>query len=278
MSKNKSKYLVVAQFQMTSIDDVDQNLNQIIEQIEKIKNQGVRLLTLPENALYMRIKEGEVVHPLRLQDDVFVKLANIAKENQLHIHVGASPIEIDGHVFNSSVHITDLGEIKASYQKIHLFDIQLEGQAPVRESDAFKHGQKPSIIEVDGWKIGETICYDLRFAELFSIYAHQEVDIILVPAAFLVATGRAHWEVLLRARSIESQAFVVATAQCGVHRGIRGGERSTFGHSICIEPWGQVLSVLGDEVGVAIVQLDSDRIRQVRTQIPMKNHRRLHKA
>lgn len=278
MKNQKSKHFVVAQLQMTSIDSVEHNLNQIIEQIEKVKNHGVRLLTLPENALYMRVKEGESVKPLHLTDQVFIRLAEIAKENRFHIHVGASPIEIEGHVYNSSVHITDMGQIKASYQKIHLFDIQLQGQAPVRESDAFKHGKNPSTLEIDGWKIGETICYDLRFAELFSVYAHQEVDLMLVPAAFLVATGRAHWEVLLRARAIESQAYIVATAQCGVHRGKHGGERSTFGHSICIEPWGQVVSILGDEVGVAIVRLDAERIEQVRTQIPMKSHRRLHKA
>lgn len=278
MNAKKSNQLVVAQMQMTSIDDVDKNLQQIISLSHQLKNQSVRLLTLPENALYMRVKEGEAVQPLHLTDRIFVELSKLATENHFHIHVGASPIEIDGHVYNSSVHITDQGEVKASYQKIHLFDIQLEGQAPVRESDAFKHGQKPSVFEVDGWKIAETICYDLRFAELFSIYAHQEVDLILVPAAFLVPTGKAHWEVLLRARAIESQAYVVATAQCGVHLGLRGGERSTFGHSLCVEPWGKIENIMADEIGVAVVRLDADRIGQVRKQIPMKHHRRLHKA
>ncbi len=278
MKSKRSNKLVVAQMQMTSIDDVEKNLQQIVELIAQLKNENVRLLSLPENALYMRIKEGEAIKPLHLTDHVFVELSKIAIENHFYIHVGASPIEIEGHVYNSSVLINDLGEVKASYQKIHLFDIQLEGQAPVRESDAFKHGQKPSIFEIDGWKIGETICYDLRFAELFSVYAHQEVDLILVPAAFLVATGKAHWEILLRARAIESQAYILATAQCGVHQGLCGGERSTFGHSLCVEPWGKIENMMANEIGVSIFQLDVVRIEQVRAQIPMKYHRRLHKA
>jgi predicted amidohydrolase len=159
---------------------------------------------------------------------------------------------------------------------MHLFDIQLEGQKAIRESDAFRHGQKPSVLEVDGWRIGETICYDVRFAELFSQYARKEVDVILVPAAFLVKTGEAHWHILLRARAIESQAYVIASAQGGTHKGIKGGVRETFGHSLVIDPWGGIQAeVTNNGPGFSISILSRERIMKVRGQIPMKDHRRL---
>lgn len=179
-------------------------------------------------------------------------------------------------MYNSSMLITPEGEIHPTYQKMHLFDIQLDGQAPLKESDVFRHGHAPHIIEVDGWRLGEAICYDVRFAELFSQYARKEVDLILLPAAFLVKTGEAHWEVLLRARAIESQSYVVAAAQGGTHQGCRGGTRETYGHTLIVDPWGAVVGQvekLGP--GVTIVKLSRERIEAVRRQIPMKFHRRL---
>ena len=147
---------------------------------------------------------------------------------------------------------------RKSYEKIHLFDIELDGLSPVRETDLFKHGKFPSVFKVRGWEIGQAICYDLRFAELFLEYAKQGVDLVLVPAAFLVETGRAHWEVLLRARAIESQCYIVAAAQAGKHLGCQGGHRMTYGHSLAIDPWGTVIwqgNSVGAECKLVILKI-----------------------
>lgn len=267
--------LEVAVVQTTSVDDVDSNMMMLESLLEAIP-QSVRLICLPENALYMRLVEGEAVSSIPLSHSAFERLAQIAQQRNAFLHVGSAPILLDdGYLYNSSVIISPSGEIKPSYQKMHLFDIQLEGQAALRESDNFRHGQKPTTFEVDGWKIAESICYDIRFSELYAHYGRQEVDVILIPAAFLVKTGQAHWEVLQRARAIENQCYVLAAAQCGIHIGHRGGVRETYGHSMIIDPWGQTLEVRPEGVGVMIATLRKDAIHRVRKQIPMKFHRRI---
>jgi len=271
------KELVVAVAQMTSIDDVDTNLMQIEALVEQAFAQAKpRLVCFPENCLYMRIIEGEKIEGFTLDHVVFKRLSELAKTHDAYLHLGSVPLYIEGHLYNSSVLVTHAGEIRPTYQKMHLFDIQLEGQKAIRESDVFRHGQRPSIIEVDGWRIGETICYDVRFAELFSNYARKEVDAILVPAAFLVKTGEAHWEILLRARAIESQSYLLASAQGGTHIGIKNGSRETYGHSLIIDPWGEVAGQVQKRTpGVAIMKLSKERLENVRRQIPMKFHRRI---
>lgn len=272
-----SQELVVASVQMTSIDDVDANLMQIEALLEDVfKKSNPRLVSFPENCLYLRLTEGERIPGFEITHTIFDRLSELALQYKTYLHLGSVPLLVEGHLYNSSVFITPEGQVQPTYQKMHLFDIQLEGQKAIRESDAFRHGQKPSILDVDGWRVGETICYDVRFAELFSQYARKEVDLILVPAAFLVKTGEAHWNILLRARAIESQSYVVASAQGGTHRGIKGGTRETYGHSLMIDPWGTVLAeVTQHGPGFVIQTLTRDRIEKVRAQIPMKFHRRL---
>lgn len=269
--------LVVAVVQMTSIDDVDTNLMQMEALLEEtFKSSQPRLVSFPENCLYLRLIEGQKVEGFTLSHPAFAQLSAWAKKYNTYLHLGSVPLYVDGHLYNSSVLISPEGVVQPTYQKMHLFDIQLEGQTPIRESDVFRHGQKPHLIEVDGWRIGEAICYDVRFAELFSQYARKEVDAILLPAAFLVKTGEAHWEILLRARAIESQAYVIASAQAGTHQGINGGTRETYGHSLVIEPWGSVVAQLEkSRPGVVVTTLRREQIEKVRKQIPMKFHRRL---
>lgn len=272
-----SESLTIAVGQMTSVDDADTNLMQIESLVESIDPAaGVRALFLPENALYLRLQEGQFIRGFQLDDPVIRSLADLARSHKMHIHIGASPIRLDEHLYNSSVHVTDEGQVSAGYQKMHLFDIQLENHPPNRESDVFRHGQRPSVIEIDGWTFGEAICYDVRFSELFALYARQGVDAILVPAAFLVKTGEAHWEVLLRARAIESQCYVIAAAQAGTHRGVSGGLRETYGHSLVVHPWGTLMAESKDrKAGVFVVRLERQEIERVRRQIPMRDHRRI---
>lgn len=267
--------LQVAVLQLTSIDDIDTNLMMIESLLEQVP-AGTRLVCLPENCLYMRLSEGEIIESIPLSHFAIEKLCEIARKNSYYIHLGSVPALLpDGHMYNSSVLIRPDGIPETSYQKLHLFDIQLEGQAPMRESDRFRHGQKPASFMVDDWKVAESICYDIRFSELYSLYAREEVDLILVPAAFLVKTGQAHWEVLLRARAIESQSYLLASAQAGHHQGIRGGVRETYGHSMIVHPWGQVLAQKKEGTGVLVATLHKEEIQRVRSQIPMKFHRRI---
>lgn len=262
---------------MTSVDDSALNYEQIKGLLldSKAQEQRLDLICLPENALFMRVKEGERIKGISLTDEIFSQLSLLAQEFSFFIHVGSSPLLLDGHLYNSSVLVTPHGEVRPTYKKMHLFDIHLHGQKPVRESDIFRHGPAPSILDIFGWKIGESICYDLRFSELYAYYARKAVDMILIPSAFLVKTGEAHWHVLMRARAIESQAYVVASAQTGTHQGIAGGMRQTFGHSMVVDPWGEIRAEASGDRGLLIYECAKQRLEEVRRQIPMSDHRRI---
>ncbi|MGZ5278594.1 MAG: carbon-nitrogen hydrolase family protein [Pseudobdellovibrionaceae bacterium] len=269
------KNLSVIVCQMTSTDDVEANYLQIEQLIQSIP-QSADLALFPENCLYMRLLEGQAIPGLDFQHPIFQKLGNLAQSKKIALHLGSIPLREDGKLTNASAIVKANGEIKATYRKMHLFDITLEGQAAIRESDVFNHGPNPSVLEVQDWHLGQTICYDVRFSELFSVYAKQTVDAILVPSAFLVKTGQAHWEVLLRARAIESQCYVIAAAQAGTHLSSHGGQRKTYGHSMVINPWGEILfKGSSDRPEAHFIELESTVIESVRRQIPMNSHRRL---
>lgn len=268
--------LRVVVLQLQSVDLVSKNTEQVLDLLAPIRpEEKPTLVCLPENALYMRLKEGERIEGLHLKDECFRRLSNVAREKNLILHVGSVPLNWQGKLANSSVLIGPEGEVSASYQKVHLFDIELEGQRPIRESDVFHHGAGAASMDVNDWKFGQTICYDLRFSELFSLYAKQGVDAIVVPSAFLTKTGEAHWHVLLRARAIESQCYVIAAAQAGVHES-GSGRRETYGHSLVVDPWGRVIAeASADRPEALIVHLEKAEIAKVRRQIPMSRHRRL---
>jgi predicted amidohydrolase len=267
--------LSIAVCQMTSVDDVEANIRQIEHLINSVSTP-FDIAFFPENCLYMRLKEGEAIPGLDFQHPVFERLKTLAQKRRASLHLGSIPLREDGKLTNASVLITPDGNVQCTYRKMHLFDITLEGQKPIKESDVFNHGPTPAVLNMGPWKIGQTICYDLRFAELFSVYAKNAVDAILVPAAFLVETGKSHWEILLRARAIESQCYVIAAAQAGTHENSRGNQRKTFGQSLVINPWGEILAKgSSDSPQVLCVELEKSQIEAVRRQIPMQSHRRL---
>lgn len=283
--------LDVAVLQLTSVDDVNANVATVLELLRGLDG-APDLVCLPENSLYMRLREGAVIPGLFLDDPRLDPLRAWCVSRGSSLHLGSVPRPgSGGRVTNTSVLIGADGVARDLYSKIHLFDVDVEGARRVRESDAFAPGSGPVVFEVGGWRIGSSICYDLRFAELYLEYARAGVDLILIPSAFLVATGRAHWDVLTRARAIESQAYVVAAAQGGRHvgsvadagggagAGVGGaGVRETYGHSIIVDPWGEVIDTLPDDFGARRVlraRLSKERIARVRAQIPMAGHRRL---
>jgi len=269
--------LTTALIQLTSTDDFSSNCEQVFVRLEQVRSQGgARLILLPENSLYLRLNRESKLEALSLDHPIFKKLSVYCCENRCHFLM-TTPVQEPEVVSNATLHLDDQGSIQVVYRKIHLFDVNVRGVPTVRESDDFSYGSKLAAVEVDGWKIGLSICYDLRFSELFSLYVRQGVHALAVPAAFLVPTGRAHWEVLLRARAIETQSFVLAPAQGGVHENSHQDRRKTWGHSMVVSPWGEVLAEVesSEASQVLIYTLDPSQIESVRKQIPMSGHRRL---
>jgi predicted amidohydrolase len=261
--------------QLNSNDDIQNNLNQIKNIILGSQSEKPEVVFFPENSIYFRINPESAIEAIDLKNPVVEELKNLCKQTSIAVHL-TTAIREDGRVFNASFMINTLGQVELLYRKIHLFDIELSEQKPIRESDCFSYGSKPSIFNIGNFKVKSSICYDLRFSELYSVYAKSEVDIILVPSAFLVKTGQAHWESLLRARAIESQCYVVASAQAGEHKSSSGlYKRETYGHSMLVDPWGRVQALRPSGIGVIFAELDHKEISLVRQQIPMRSHRKI---
>ncbi len=272
--KIEKEDLTIAVCQLISTNDFKKNSLQIQKLLSQIPDpQAVDIITLPENSFFMRLKEGEEVQYLTLEDPLWDFYKDYALKNNLMIHVGATPLIYQGKKSNATILIMPDGSLQSPYQKMHLFDIELENQKPVCESDVFCHGDKPAIVDFCGWKIGLTICYDIRFSELFLYYQKKEVDAIFVPSAFLVETGCAHWEILNRARAIETQSYIVSAAQGGKH----SPSRETYGHTMVVDPWGKCIVEIKEEnhQDLKIVTLHKEIVKKVRKQIPMKNHWRM---
>jgi predicted amidohydrolase len=187
--------------------------------------------------------------------------------------LGGSLIERDGDaVYNTCVLVDRAGEIRARYRKMHLFEATLDTGESIREADTYAAGPAPVMADVEGWRCGLSICYDLRFPELYRHYAGQGAHLLFVPANFTLRTGRDHWEVLLRARAIENQCFVAAPNQCGANA--RTGVAS-YGHSLAVDPWGETLGDAGEGETAVSVTLDPERLTAVRGRIPVLQHRRM---
>jgi predicted amidohydrolase len=211
---------------------------------------------------------------LRSQDEDQVLAAGreAAARHRVWVHIGSLAVLADnGKVANRSFVIDREGAMRGSYDKLHLFDVDLPTGESWRESNTYSPGAGVTLVNgTPVGKLGLTICYDLRFPTLFARLAESGADVITVPAAFTVPTGKAHWHVLLRARAIEAGLFVVAAAQVGHHE----DGRNTFGHSLVVDPWGEVLLDMGEEHGVGFADIDLKRISDVRSRIPALNHRR----
>lgn len=260
---------------MTSVDDVAENLRVVADHYIRAAGANADLIIFPENTLYFRIQSGSQLKNIELNGPEFSTLQKLVDGNKTSLML-TTPLKSGAKFTNSTVLLNPGEKPRIVYSKIHLFDVDVEGAPPVRESDHFVNGEKPELLEFRGWKIGLSICYDLRFSELYLNYA-QRADLILVPSAFLVPTGEAHWHVLLRARAIESQCYVAAPAQAGEHISVSGdGQvRRTYGHSLVVDPWGRIIDEITSGLDVRTVELKPDSIEKVRRQIPMKAHRRL---
>jgi predicted amidohydrolase len=194
-----------------------------------------------------------------------------AAEHGVWVHLGSLAVRRpDGRFANRTFVIDDRGAIRARYDKIHLFDVDLANGESWRESAAYAPGESAGVVDTPVGRIGLSICYDLRFADLYRALSNAGATILTVPAAFTRPTGAAHWTVLLRARAIESAAWVIAAAQTGVHE----DGRETYGHSLVIDPWGEILLDMGDAPGLAFADIDAARVEEARARIPVIAHRR----
>jgi predicted amidohydrolase len=199
-------------------------------------------------------------------------LADVAGKCRMWVHIGSIPVldQASGKYANRSIVIDADGQIRARYDKMHLFDVDLSTGESWRESSTYLPGPGPVAVQCPLGLMGLSICYDLRFPDLYSAYAKSGVDVLAVPAAFTVPTGQAHWHALLRARAIEAQAFVIAAAQSGTHE----DGRQTFGHSLVIDPWGEILLDMNEMESIGYANLDLNRIAEVKSQVPAQHNRR----
>lgn len=260
--------------QMNSREDPEANLAQADELIEAAAAEGADLIALPEVWTYLGPAERhrELAEPI--PGPVTDRLAGHARRHRTWILGGSILEAADGHVHNTSTLISPEGELVARYRKIHLFDVDLPGQPPIRESSTFTAGEEIVTADTDLGRFGLSICYDVRFPELYRALAVRGAEVLFVPAAFTFETGKDHWESLLRARAIENQAYVVAPAQWGTW-GREDENRRCFGNSMVVDPWGAVIARAEDGVGVVCADIDFDHLRRVRDRLPALRHRRL---
>jgi predicted amidohydrolase len=267
--------LVAAAVQLNSGDDVGQNLRQADELVCRAVAGGAQLVVLPENFALMPASEKARIDQAEADGDgpMQTGAASIAQRHGCWLVAGSLPIRRAGERRPASaccVYDSD-GKRVARYDKLHLFDVRLPGlDESYRESDNTAPGHAAVAVESPWGRLGLTICYDLRFPELYRQLAASQVDLFVVPAAFTRPTGQSHWSVLLRARAIENLSYVIAAAQCGEHP----GERRTWGHSMIVGPWGEVLAEAAGEPGFILSGLDLARCGQLRDEFPTLAHSR----
>jgi predicted amidohydrolase len=262
-----------AVIQMTSIPDLEPNLARAAHWIARAAEAGAQLVALPENLPFLREEDaGPNPAAQELDGSIVAFLRDEAKRHNVVLAAGTLPERVPGseRVYNTSVVIEADGTVCGIYRKIHLFDVALSG-ATHQESRYVAPGEEVVVAETSCGTLGLSVCYDLRFPELYRELVDRGARILLVPAAFTVPTGRDHWEVLLRARAIESQAFVLAAAQFGAHT----PRRRSYGRSMIVDPWGVVLCTVPDGEGFGLADLDFDRLEEIRERLPALRHRRL---
>ncbi|MCS6898170.1 MAG: carbon-nitrogen hydrolase family protein [Myxococcales bacterium] len=268
--------LRIAAAQLNSQEDVTENLTVVERLAGEARQQGASVLLLPENFAFLGGTDEQrrtVAEAVDGNGPILATLRRLAREHDLTVIGGGFPERTTNpdRPHNTAVVVGPDGEVKAVYRKIHLFDVEVGDGQTYRESAAVTPGETPVVVEIQGVPVGLSICYDIRFPELYRRLVDLGAEVLLVPAAFTLVTGKDHWHVLLRARAIESQCYVVAAAQWGTHP--RG--RTTFGKSLIVDPWGDVIAQASEGVGLVTATIDRERLRRVRVSLPSLRHRRL---
>ena len=263
----------LAAAQMASGADKARNVETAIGLVRRAASAGATFIGLPENVAWMGPEKDRPSAAERLDGPTISRFAELARALSIHLLAG-SVLEAGapgGRLYNTSVLFGPDGERLAVYRKIHLFDAEVGDGATYRESDVVAPGEGPVTAETPFGIIGLTICYDLRFPELYRALSAAGAVLLTVPSAFTLMTGKDHWEVLLRARAIENQSYVLAPAQGGRHT----DQRITYGHAMVVDPWGLVVARASEGEGIALAELDPELLARVRRNLPALKHRRL---
>ncbi len=265
----------IALLQMTSGTDPQANGRAIVDAIAEAKRGGAAMLFTPEMSGMVDGDRARSRPKLQLEadDPVLAAVRAAAAQHGIWVHIGSLALlsgDDDGRAVNRGFVIDDNGEIRARYDKLHLFDVDLETGESWRESNAYRPGAGSAVVDTPIGQLGLAICYDLRFPQLFNALSGAGATVLALPAAFTVPTGQAHWHVLLRARAIENACWLIAAAQSGTHE----DGRATYGHSLVIDPWGETVLDMGEGSGLAFAEIDLARTGEVRKRVPVIAHRR----
>ena len=272
MHHNRAAGLRAAVAQMNSGADKEANIASALDLVDQAAAAGARLVALPEVWAYLGPDEGNRPSAEPIPGPITEHLAGRARRHGIYIH-GGSILETESGepgVFNTAFVINPSGELIATYRKIHMFDVELAGGESYRESATVTSGHEIVVTEIDGIRVGLATCYDLRFPELFRILALRGAQAIVLPAAFTLTTGKDHWETLIRARAIENQLYMIASAQWGMHP----PGAWCYGRSMIVDPWGAVIATAADGVGVATAMIQPSWVEAVRRQVPSLANRR----
>ncbi len=264
----ETRKLNIALLQMRSGIDPAANVVAMVEGVSEAASRGAELVATPEVCSLMDIRPGALAQKaVREDSDVCLRrMRELAADNEIHLLLGSMPIALgDGQFANRSFLIGPVGDILARYDKMHMFDVKLSDTESYRESATYRPGDGLVTAEAAGARLGLSICYDLRFPMLYRRLAQAGAEILTIPAAFTRTTGQAHWHVLLRARAIETGCFVIAPAQGGTHE----DGRETFGHSLVISPWGEVIAEKPDDApGLLMAEIDLTEVADARRRVP----------
>ncbi len=266
---------LAAVVQICSTRDAEANWNTVRQLIVQAARRGAQLVCTPENTnLLGSLPEmARCAEPLTGQ--TCTRFADLSRELGLYLLLGSfnETSERPDRFYNTSVLFGPDGSRLACYRKIHLFDVDVPGRVRMQESDAVLPGQDVVVAQTPLARLGLSICYDLRFGELYRKLTDQGAEVLCIPAAFTLATGRYHWQTLIQARAIEFQSYVLAPAQWGRHD--PQGQRESFGHALIVDPWGQIVAMVPDGPGIAVAEINPQRVTEVRQAIPVGRNRRL---
>ncbi|MEQ1865552.1 MAG: carbon-nitrogen hydrolase family protein [Micropepsaceae bacterium] len=253
--------------------DVTDNIDKASRLIREAKAAGAQFVATPEMTSLFEAESDALFAKVKSQDDDLALKAfrALAEELDLWLLIGSLPIKVaERQCANRSFLIDPKGQVAATYDKIHMFDVDLPGGETYRESRNYRRGDRAVTADLPWGKLGLSVCYDLRFPQLYRTLAKAGVSFLTIPAAFTHTTGQAHWHVLHRARAIETGCFVIAPAQGGKHE----NGRHTFGHSLIVDPWGNILAEAGDEPGIIFADIDPTKVAEARTRVPALTHDR----
>ena len=266
-----------ALLQITSSDDPEENLEHVAELIAEAAGEGAGFILTPEvtNCVSTSRKHQSRVLCHEDEDKTLAGLRTAAKVFGVWLSIGSLALktrDADGRFANRQFLIDPEGEIRARYDKIHMFDVSVTPEETYRESDGYRPGREAVVVQTGFANLGLSICYDLRFPNLYNALAHSGAEVLLVPSAFSPVTGRAHWQALLQARAIETGCWVLAAAQTGSHRARLGKPRETYGHSLAISPWGEIICEAGVDPTILYVELEMDQVAKARARVPSLLH------